>query len=188
MKFGTHVLCMNTPTPFFIFSKFPPVPPLGRESPPKFSPEFFSPKYCPIFMKFGTHVLCMNTPTPFFHFFEIPPIPPLGGGSPPEIPHLEIPSDCLEIRYICSVPRYLTNAPFSFPKFPPISPPPGGEGLSPRNSKISKFTPIVLKLGMYVLWRITRVRVLSVFRNSPPFPPGGGNPLPHILHLEISFD
>ena len=114
----------------------------------------------------------------FFHFFEIRPRSPPGGESPPKIPPLEKPSDCLEIWYLCSVPRYLTNACFSFPKFPPIPPPRGGT--SPRNFKISKFTLIVLKFGMYVLWHIPRIRVLSVFRNSPRSPPGGEIPTPQI--------
>ena len=77
---------------------------------------------------------------------------------------------------------------FSVFQNPPIGPP-GGD-FPPQNSKFSKFCPIVFKFGMYILWHITRGRVLSVFRNSPTFPPLGGEipPPPKSPHLELSSD
>ena len=99
-------------------------------SPDLFAPDFCLSKYCAIFMKFGTHVLRMNTQRAFFSFFRnFPSFPPWGG-----IPHLEIPFDYLEIWYVCSVSHYLTNGLFSFPKFPPISPPRGD--FHPQNLEI----------------------------------------------------
>ena len=124
-------------------------------------------------MKFGTHVLCMISQRFFLFYQKFLSVDPLGCESLPKVPHLEIPSDCLEKWYICSVPRYLTNVFFfhfsEIPPFPHSTP--GGDFPPQKNSKISKLSPIVLKLGMYVLWNITSGRVLSVFRNSLRSPP-----------------
>ena len=83
---------------------------------------------------------------------KFPPITPLGGKSPSQIPPsrnivwLTWNSVCM----LCTPLLYECFFQFSrkSPQFDPQA--------SPQKFKFSKFSPIVLKLGMYVLWHITR--------------------------------
>ena len=121
-----HMFSGTIPTwHIFYFFEIPPRSPPGGGFPPKLSPDFKQSKYSCICVKFITHVLWHNIHDAYFFFSKLPPVTLWGGNLPPKSPHIEILSDCLEIRYVCSVPHYLTNALFSFPKFPPIRPPGG---------------------------------------------------------------
>ena len=166
---------------FFIFSKFPLVLPLGGYPPP-IIPRIFSHLNIVRSLWNLVHMFYVWLPRRLFSFFsKISPIP-LPGGNPPQNPpsrnNVRLPWNL--VYMLCTT--LLNECLFKFSKILPHFPPPRAGGLSALNSKISKFSPIDLKLVMSVLWHITRGWVLSVFRNAPQFPPfGGRGPTPKFI-------